>query len=220
MLHVRPWTPIRRRLNLIDNSYSGEREMRMNWTVFSSVVLLAATVVASDALAQSSRVSYGRITAVRQVELQNQDARAAGAMVGGLAGLATGSGQSSSNRALRALGGAAVGGRVAGAAGSSTGFEYTVLIGGTNTIRIVTEKAGLRVRDCVSVETGQFNNIRLAPDERCDAAAAAAAAASATVPPAAAAAADACAAATQQLLDAQTDEEFDRAERRMRLLCD
>jgi outer membrane lipoprotein SlyB len=220
MLHVRPWAPIRRRLNLIDNSYSGEREMRMNWTVFSSVVLLAATVVASDALAQSSRVSYGRITAVRQVELQNQDARAAGAMVGGLAGLATGSGQSSSNRALRALGGAAVGGRVAGAAGSSTGFEYTVLIGGTNTIRIVTEKAGLRVRDCVSVETGQFNNIRLAPDERCDAAAAAAAAASATVPPAAAAAADACAAATQQLLDAQTDEEFDRAERRMRLLCD
>jgi outer membrane lipoprotein SlyB len=191
--------------------------MKMHWGIFTSVVLLGATVVASDVLAQSSRVNYGRITAVRQVELQNQDARAAGAMVGGLAGLATGSGQSSSNRALRALGGAAVGGRVAGAAGSTTAFEYTVLIGGTNTVRIVTEKAGLRVRDCVSVETGQFNNIRLAADERCDAAAAAAAAA---VPPAAVAAADACAVATQQLLEAETDEEFDRAERRMRLLCD
>jgi outer membrane lipoprotein SlyB len=191
--------------------------MKMHWGIFTSVVLLGATVVASDVLAQSTRVNYGRITAVRQVELQNEGAQAAGAMVGGLAGLATGSGQSSSNRALRALGGAAVGGRVAGAAGRTTAFEYTVLVGGTNTIRIVTEKAGLRVRDCVSVETGQFNNIRLAPDERCDAAAAAAAAA---VPPAAAAAADACAAATQQLLDAETDEEFDRAERRMRLLCD
>lgn len=192
--------------------------MRTRWSIFVSAVLLGAVVVASDALAQASRVSYGRITAVRQVELQNEGAQAAGAMVGGLAGLATGSGQSSSNRALRALGGAAVGGRVAGAAGRTTAFEYTILVGGTNTIRIVTEKAGLRVRDCVSVETGQFNNIRLAADERCDAAAAAAAAA--TVPAAAAAAADACAAATQQLLDAATDEEFDRAERRMRLLCD
>ena len=192
--------------------------MKLNLGTFACVVLLGTGVVVSDVLAQASRVSYGRITAVRQVELQNDGAQAAGAMVGGLAGLATGSGQSSSNRALRTLGGAAVGGRVAGAASRTTAFEYTVLVGGTNTIRIVTEKAGLRVRDCVSVETGQFNNIRLAPDERCDAAAAASAARAA--PPAAQSAADACAQATQQLLEAQTDEEFDRAERRMRLLCD
>jgi hypothetical protein len=94
---------------------------------------------------------------------------------------------------------------------SSTGFEYTVLINGRNTIQIVTEKAGLRVGDCVSVERGSFNNIRLAADERCNAAA---------VPQAAASAADACATATQQVLNAQTDAEFERAERRMRLLCD
>jgi outer membrane lipoprotein SlyB len=192
--------------------------MKIPFSTFACVVLLGTGVVVSDVLAQASRVSYGRITAVRQVELQNDGAQAAGAMVGGLAGLATGSGQSGSNRALRTLGGAAVGGRVAGAASRTTAFEYTVLVGGTNTIRIVTEKAGLRVRDCVSVETGQFNNIRLAPDERCDAAAAAGAARAA--PPAAQSAADACAQATQQLLDAETDEEFDRAERRMRLLCD
>jgi len=30
----------------------------------------------------------------------------------------------------------------------------------------VTEKAGLRVGDCVSVERGSFNNIRLAADDR------------------------------------------------------
>jgi outer membrane lipoprotein SlyB len=192
--------------------------MKIGLGTFACVVLLGTGVVVSDVLAQVSRVNYGRITAVRQVELQNEGAQAAGAMVGGLAGLATGSGQSSSNRALRTLGGAAVGSRVGGAAGRTTAFEYTVLVGGTNTIRIVTEKAGLRVRDCVSVETGQFNNIRLAPDERCDAAAAASAARAA--PPAAQSAADACAQATQQLLDAETDEEFDRAERRMRLLCD
>jgi hypothetical protein len=112
---------------------------------------------------------------------------------------------------LRGIGGAAVGSRVAGAAGSSTGFEYTVLIG-NQTTRIVTEQSGLRIGDCVSVERGQWNNIRLAPDERCDAAMTRGA-------PEDTAAADACEAAKQQLLDASTDAEFDRAERRMRLLC-
>jgi len=78
---------------------------------------------------------------------------------------------------------------------------------------MVTEKAGLRVGDCVSVETGQFNNIRLVPDERC------ALPADTSPPQAAVNASEACEQATQQLIDAATDEEFDRAERRMRLLC-
>jgi outer membrane lipoprotein SlyB len=186
---------------------------RMTW---ACVVVLGLSVGASEALAQNSRVSYGRITAVRQVDLQNQGAAATGAVVGGLAGLASGgSGRSSSNRALRTIGGAAVGSRVGAAAGSSTGFEYTVLIG-AQTIRLVTEKAGLRVGDCVSVEQGQFNNIRLAPDDRC----AAGAGRTQAVPAADASEADACAQATQQVLDAQTDDDFARAERRMRLLCE
>jgi len=62
------------------------------------------------------------------------------------------------------------------------------------------------------VERGQWNNIRLAPDERCDAAMNRGA-------PEDTAAADACEAAKRQLLEANTDAEFDRAERRMRLLC-
>jgi hypothetical protein len=87
------------------------------------------------------------------------------------------------------------------------------LINGTNTIRMVTEQAGLRVGDCVSVERGAFNNIRLADDARCSAAA------NAPVPANATAEANACASAKEQLLNANTDAEFDRAERRMRLLC-
>lgn len=184
--------------------------MKMNSTTLLIFAVLGFGCAVGDVAAT---VSYGQITAVRQVNLENQGARAAGTIVGGLAGVASGSGQSGSNRALRGIGGAAVGGRVAGAAGRSTGFEYTVLIG-SRTIQIVTEKAGLRVGDCVSVERGQFNNIRLAPDERCGIGAA-------TAPTAADnSAAEACERATQQVLDAQTDEEFDRAERRMRLLCD
>lgn len=184
--------------------------MKSRWPVLASIAVLGTTLFALEAVA--STVSYGRITAVRQVNLENQGAQAAGTLVGGALGVASGSGQSRSNRALRGIGGAAVGSRVGGAAGSSTGFEYTVLVGGTNTIRITTEQAGLRVGDCVSVERGQWNNIRLAPDERCDAAMTRGA-------PEDTAAAAACEAAKQQLIEANTDAEFDRAERRMRLLC-
>ena len=187
--------------------------MAIRWNTFASFALLGTGLFAVNAFAQTSVISYGRITAVRQVDLQNQGAQTTGALVGGLLGVASGSGQSSSNRALRGLGGAAVGGRVAGAAGSSTGFEYTILINGTNTIRMVTNEGGLRTGDCVSVERGQFNNLRLVDDARC-------ATPTPATPQAAAGEADACAAATQQVLTAKTDADFDRAERRMRLLCD
>jgi outer membrane lipoprotein SlyB len=184
--------------------------MKMRRSLIGSVALLGIVFVAGEAAAQTT-ITHGRITAVRQVNIENQGAQAAGTIVGGALGVATGSGQSRSNRALRGLGGAAVGSRVAGAAGNTTGFEYTVLVNNTNTIRIVTEQAGLRVGDCVSVERGQFNNIRLADDSMC--------AANARTPANAQAEADACVQAKQQLLDAATDADFDRAERRMRLLC-
>jgi outer membrane lipoprotein SlyB len=186
--------------------------MKSRLKVLASIAVLGTALFALEASANST-VSYGRITAVRQVNIQNEGAQAAGTLVGGALGVASGSGQSRSNRALRGVGGAAMGSRLAGAAGSSTGFEYTVLIGGTNTIRITTEQAGLRVGDCVSVERGQWNNIRLASDDRCDARAGTPAPANAV------AEADACDQAKQQLLNAATDADFDRAERRMRLLC-
>ena len=201
--------------------------MKSRWQVLASVAVLGTAFFALEAVA-STTVSYGRITAVRQVNIENQGAQAAGTLVGGALGVASGSGQSRSNRALRGIGGAAVGSRVAGAASGTTGFEYTVLIG-NQTTRIVTEQSGLRVGDCVSVERGQWNNIRLVSDDRCNApaarpapAAGAAPAARAPAPAPAAedvAAANACEQAKQQLLDAATDADFDRAERRMRLLC-
>ena len=194
--------------------------MKLRWSILGSIAALGTLVVATDAMAQST-VSYGRITAVRQVNIENQGAQTAGTLVGGALGVATGSGQSRSNRALRGIGGAAVGNRVAGAASGTTGFEYTVLIG-NQTTRITTEQAGLRVGDCVSVERGQFNNIRLVPEDRCNPPPARPASAPARAPqpaPEDVGAATACDVAKQQLLDAETDEEFDRAERRMRLLC-
>lgn len=201
-----------------------------------AAALLAMTLSAQMAQAQS-RVQYGRITNVTATTVTDASARNVGTLVGGGVGLATGSGQSSSNRALRTVGGAAAGRGVANLASRSQAFEYTVLVGGTSTIRIVSEQAGKRVGDCVAVEQGQFNNIRLVAESRCAPPPAARPAAPAPAPaarPAAPApvaavpvvaapadieAASACDQAKLQVLNAETDAAFDLAERRMRLLC-
>ena len=78
--------------------------------------------------------------------------------------------------------------------------------------------------DCVAVERGAFNNLRLVDDSRCNPPRAASAPKSAPPPPPKATAADvrvadACIQAKDQLLAAETEEAFDRAERRVRLLC-
>lgn len=193
---------------------------------------LAAMLVASWAAAQAqSTVSYGRITAVRTVDVASQSAPTGGALLGGTLGLVSGRNQSASNQALRAGVGAMAGQRIARANSGTTAFEYTILQG-TRTITMVTSESGLRVGDCVSVEQGAFNNLRLVDDARCAPARAPAprpapapAAAPATTPapaPAPASAvreANACVAAKESLLAAETDEAFDRAERRVRLLC-
>ena len=180
-----------------------------------TTALLALALAPSLAGAQS-RVQYGRITNVVATTVNDSTSRNVGTLVGGGIGLASGSGQSGSNRALRGIGGAAAGRGVGNMAGRSQAFEYTVLVGGTSTVRIVSDQAGKRVGDCVAVEQGQFSNIRLVPDARC---APPAAAAPAPVPPAEVEAANACEQAKQQVLAADTDDAFTLAERRMRLLC-
>jgi outer membrane lipoprotein SlyB len=183
----------------------------------------ALALVAGSALAQTS-VSYGRITAVRAVTEDSARARTGGAIIGGTLGVASGSGQSSSNRALRGVGGAFAGQQIGRLASQRQAFEYTILIGGTQTITMVTDQAGKRVGDCVAVERGAFNNLRLVADSNCATRPAPAPAAAAPAPapqPSAteASAAEACIQAKEQLLAAETDDAFDRAERRVRLLC-
>jgi outer membrane lipoprotein SlyB len=186
--------------------------------------LLALALGAPWAQAQS-RVQYGRITNVTPTTVTDSSARTVGTIVGGGVGLATGGGQSGSNRALRTAVGATAGRQVGNLATRSQAFEYTVLIGGTNTVRIVSDQAGKRVGDCVAIEQGQFANIRLVADSRCTPPPARAAAPAATPAPAPAPeaadvqAATACEQAKQQVLDATTDDAFALAERRMRLLC-
>jgi len=195
-------------------------------------VALAAMLVAGWAAAQAqSTVSYGRISAVRTVDVASQSAPTTGTLVGGTIGLVSGRNQSASNQALRAGTGAMAGQRIARNNSGTTAFEYTIVQGG-RTITVVTSEAGMRVGDCVAVEQGAFNNLRLVDDARCAPARApaprptstpattpAALPAPAPAPASAVQEANACVAAKDALLAAETDEAFDRAERRMRLLC-
>jgi len=186
-------------------------------------IAVTAAFATSEAAAQV-RVQYGRITNVQTTTVTDSTSQNVGTLVGGGIGLVSGSGQSGSNRALRGLGGAAAGRGVGTLAGRSQAFEYTVLVDGMTTVRVVSDQAGKRVGDCVAVEQGQFSNIRLVPDSRCagraqPAPAKAAPAKAAPAPAADVQQASACEQAKAQLLAANTDEEFERGERRMRLLC-
>ena len=194
-----------------------------------AAAVAALALIPSPADAQS-RVQYGRITNVTATTVTDSSSQAVGTIVGGAVGLASGRGQSGSNRALRGVGGAAAGRGVGTVAGRSQAFEYTVLINGKTTTRIISDQVGKRIGDCVAVEQGQFSNIRLVPDDRCAPAAAPRPATPAPTPasgpPAEAPARDsdvqaanACNQAKEQVLSAETDEAFAIAERRMRLLC-
>jgi outer membrane lipoprotein SlyB len=180
------------------------------------VVVLA---FASGAAWAQSSISYGRITAVNTVTQESARAQTGGAIVGGALGLASGSGQSGSNRALRTIGGGFAGQQIGRIASQSQAFEYTILIGGTRTIQMVTDKSGLRVGDCVSVEQGNYNNLRLAADAKCTRPATAPQSPSSGATNSDRRDANACAQAKEQLLKTEDQEAFDRAERRVRLLC-
>jgi outer membrane lipoprotein SlyB len=171
------------------------------------VVLLCAGVP----VAAQTTVSYGKITAVKTVTQENAQAQTGGALVGGTIGLISGRGQSSSNKALRSVAGGVAGQQIAKHASAKQAFEYTVLVAGKTTLTVVTDEAGMRVGDCVAVERGAYTNLRLAPDAQCGAGA---------KPPAKASnEAAACNAAKDEVLKASDDAAFDRAERKMRLLC-
>ena len=71
-----------------------------------SAALALLALLPAVALAQT-RVQYGRITAVTPTTVDDSTGRNVGRVVGGGIGLASGSGQSSSNRALRTVGGVA-----------------------------------------------------------------------------------------------------------------
>jgi outer membrane lipoprotein SlyB len=119
--------------------------------------------------AELMSVAYGVVTSIGQQKKDTSGAQAAGTLLGGLAGLATGSGKSNSNKALRAAGGAIAGNQIGRVTTQGTLMSYTVDLVNGGTVRIAMDAASgsFRMGDCVAVEKGRTNNMRRVSDAYC-----------------------------------------------------
>jgi len=182
--------------------------------------LLAAVAAPASAQkkGQSATIRHGVVVGVEQVDLKDSKATQGALVGGGLAfAYAKGSGKSSTERRRRTATGALVGGAI-GAAASTTemGMLYTVQVTG-GAIQVVTDQTEIHMNDCVVVEeTSKGANIRRVSPEVCN--------------PAAADVVEdlqeefqeeaaECAAAKAEVAAAETDEQLDRAMRKVSILC-
>ena len=189
--------------------------MRKTFLIMSliSVGILSAGVTES---ANVMSVSYGTITGVNQQERDTSGGKTGGALVGGLVGLYTGKGKSGSNKALRTLGGAAVGSAAGGTMAKGTDLVYTVSLVDGGTVRVIMDSGNFHRGDCVSVERGGASaNMRRVSTEFCTH--------NAQVPAVYKSEhqkeADECAEAKQQLLNAETEDGIKAAQMKMNILC-
>ena len=136
--------------------------------------ITCAGVIAGSILAtgiaqatQLSAVAYGTISEVSQQQKDTSSARTSGAIMGGLIGLGSSSGRSGRTKIARSAVGAGLGSAVAGGASAGTETAYTVNLVDGGTVRVVMDSGSFRVGDCVSVERGRTNNMRMVSDEFC-----------------------------------------------------
>ena len=198
----------------------------MNFERFAiSLSVLALLAFWSDNLAaqragQSMSVQTGVVIAAQAVNLQSAAGR--GAVVGGVAGLATTSRNRSTSRRIRNTAiGAGTGALIArGAEGNLDGMQYTVELGPGNQIVVVTDQTQVRVGDCVTVEQAGSGtaNVRRVSDALCEAAFAGGV--EEDLNAYMQYEADMCLNAKERLMEAETDEAFEVAMRRVKFLCD
>lgn len=169
---------------------------------------------------QSMTIQTGVVIAAQAVNLQSAAGR--GAAVGGVVGLATTSSNRSTSRRIRNTAiGAGTGAMIArGAQGNLDGMQYTVETGPGAHVVVVTDQTQVRVGDCVTVEQAGAGtaNVRRVSDALCESAF------SGGIDEDLNAylqyEADMCLNAKQRLMEAETDEAFDVAMRRVKFLCD
>lgn len=189
---------------------------RVGVTAVAALLALPALSFAQRA-GQSVTVQYGVVKGGKPVDLKS-GAVPGGALVGGTLGLMSASGKSSGKKARNSIIGVAAGAAIAGAAqGDTRGMLYEIDLGSGAAMQVVTDQREIRTGDCVAVEkAGETANLRRVSAAYCDQANAAAVQA---VADEAKEEAEECLAAKQQLVDAQTAETADLAERKIALLC-
>jgi hypothetical protein len=189
------------------------------------LITLTALIFTADASAQRSgqsmSVQTGVVIAAQAVNLQSAAGR--GAAVGGIVGLAATSSNRSTSRRLRNTAiGAGTGALIArGAQGNLDGMQYTVEVGPGSRITVVTDQTQVRVGDCVNVEQAGSGtaNVRRVSEALCESLFA-----GDTIDEELqtymSREADMCLQAKERLMEAETDEAFEIAMRRVKFLCD
>lgn len=184
------------------------------WTV--AVFCLIAGCASSgppSARGYELRVRYAEVTDIDRVKLPSN--APAGAVVGGFTGLVLSRNSSGRKQVASGVGGAVLGGLATAALeGDRLGYSYRLQFANGDTSSFITEKGYLQVGDCVSVERGQYANIRRVTAVLCDG----------NQPVAAdqehVREAEQCHEAKDQLLAASTEEQIETAARKVSILCE
>lgn len=178
------------------------------------VMLLGACASSSGGSARGYelRIRYAEVVDVERVRMPS--AAPAGAMVGGFTGLILARNKSTGRQVASGLGGAALGGLATKALeGERLGYSYKLQFADGNISQFITEKGYLMRGDCVSVERGEYANIRRVSKPLCENGA------SKRIDQAAIRDAEQCHAAKEQLLAASSEEAIESASRKIAVLC-
>jgi outer membrane lipoprotein SlyB len=179
---------------------------------FVACALLCGSGLSTNLFASSTQavtINYGIVTSVGTV--QKDSKHAGGALAGGMIGALVGPRR---HRGLRMVAGAAAGAAIQGAATSGTLQQYTVDLVGGGLAVVSTEQADIRLDDCVSVEQGQYANIRRVGAIHCDGSD------FGSPPDHHVSVANYCDVAKAELTNAETDDQIEFAMRKVRLLCE
>lgn len=178
----------------------------------SLCVMAAAT---AQRAGNSISIQNGIVVEAKGVEMSG--AGGTGALVGGLIGYATSSGNRSSRRVRDGLLGSALGGGVASSTrGPRQGMQYRVNTG-NGEIVVVSDQTEIGIGDCVTVENAGTGaaNIRRASMALCEQPGEVDEAIAAELQDDA----ENCLAAKGEMLGAETDDALEQAVRRARILC-
>lgn len=179
----------------------------------SCLVLGCATSGSPTARGYELRVRYAEVTEIERVKLPSN--APAGAVVGGFTGLVLSRNSSGAKQVASGIGGAVLGGLATAALeGDRLGYSYRLRFANGDTSNFITEKGYLQIGDCVSVERGQYANIRRVAPVLCDGSPAVAAEQKHVRE------AEQCHEAKEQLLAASTVDQIDAASRKVSILCE
>ncbi len=182
----------------------------------ASMLLFAAIDALAQRSGQSMQIQYGIVVASSYVQEQSDAGKAA--LVGGAVGYGLTRNKSSSKKAAATVTGAALGGAAKSRSeGSREARQYEVRTN-SGIVVIISDQTEIQVDDCVRVENpGNSNaNIRRVDDAYCDPASAEVVA---ELQGDALEEAEECVAAKRELAAADTDAAFDRAYRKVEILC-